>query len=638
MHPAGTPNPARTAARPAALEVPSGYERFDPLRPFPVFCESAFHFSVMRELHRCATAEEVWDLFERDHGAYPVLQPLLERANVGEHGEHVGEPYSYKTCNKYFGTMRKLNPLIDILWREAGRKPAKRTLSDAFVLAVAQHAVAVRIDERGLSDLGLRVYLASCALGSGTGGTVDIADARAASKADLFPGRGVEAFARQRPRASHPRRVRDHDAEDAVRPASAHPSPQPLPIYGAPYAPGRDGRRVVNSVAEPAAFPAFVRADASFAPHDSLAAGPFTRDVLAARRERASRAPRVLLLPAAARDAVRSSAVFTLARDHDLFGRVCVFEQQVRGTSRPIEMVVRRVVQNDYRGFFLMGIALDERRDEHGVRIMRLRSLPVRPTSVRWMDAGPRIAELPCEERDRIEELGAALDARLAVAVGAVTDVPLSVDVVLREDMPCDAMERLAKVRRDQVDQTARALGLTPAAARLRYGQCTVRRDRARTATHSRVLHDVVAGRNELLPILRAHADEVLDVHATYVLCKDDPERMLEGAGYEYLFAWEGVRPGHEPRLLGLGGSAVAVLQAYARDDARRFQERGGEPFSRLPDVAPHLRVHEQGSPQEWVEVVMGETSVVAVPLAPSMAKRRADALRVREERADDER
>lgn len=626
--------------------VPTRFAGFDPTRPFPVFVTGPFHASVVRELNACTSADEVMALFARTKGAYRneagevvercrylELRARLSKVNGGETG--VGA-YSYKTCNKYLGSLRKLNPIIDALWRDAGRSPAKRELPAAFVGAVAAQAVAVDVSEGGLSDLGLRLYLSSLALRRGEPGRVHLADIDAASDAGLFPRRGIDNFAA---------RVRERWTGGPDKPGIVAEAPTSAAAEA-----GGDGRAVSFAITEASAFPALARADALLFPSEDVpTAGPFTAGVAVERRAAARALPRRLVLPASARDAVRDAQAFRLARDHDLFGREVVFRQLIHGTWERVTMAVHRVVENEYRGMFFVGARLDAMPGGRRPSAPRLWCAPVRDGVLCWEGvAGPLASRA---DIGRICELFEVIDARLPAACAAVTDVPLEVNVLFKADAGLrDHLERLVAARRKQAQAVARDLaasggaggdaawgswegqptfaageGSLASALAMRVSSAPAARlDRVRGGG-GEVLwryRDVVVGRNDVLVEFRSLADSVVDVEARYLVGPGDPEQTLAGAGYDYLWAWDG------RRLMGLGGSAVSIAEAYTA----RVTACGEEPPARV-----ERQVRAAGSPEEELEVklvcaagapdegvgrVTGEVRVVVPLAAPVRAYR----------------
>lgn len=669
-----------------AVPVPEQYAGFDPTRPFPVFITGAFHAGVVRELNACTDAADVMALFAHSKRAgcpapYELLRERLAKVRGGEKG--VGD-YAPATCRKFLRSLRELNPLIEDLWHDADRAPAARVFAPAFVRAVARHAVAVDISQRALSDAGLRLYLGSLALSRAATGKsavpaappedashaaavpaaladdlptaaaegmaagismvadganpgidqaaaddaspavpavrIHIADIVAASQAHLFAGRGSDAFA-------------ERDKRGGVRAAwrtagfiDGAPAPDPLT---------RDGRTVTFAVKNPAAFPALVRADALLFPPAEAArhAGPFTGAVLAARRAAALAMPRRLLVPATARDAVRDAPCFRLARAHDLLGRVAVFEQMIGGKWQEVALAVRHVVENEYRGLFVLGVRLNNPSGR-----LSLWSAPARADILRWKHAGRRLADLPCQAE--LARLFGVIDARLGVACAAVTDVPLAVTLVLRGDAVDQARDRrVAEARARQV-RAVRAICaaagpvLGAAAAGALMDTSVARADAGPHASASSVrapyepaglvvrrhglpegcyeYHDVVSGRTEFLAELRARADAVVDVSARYVVRDQDPEQQLAKVPYQYVWAWDG------KELMGLGGSAVGVLKAYERWAAvHKEQVPGG-----LPAGVERV-VHREGEPEEWLELRMDDGTALTVPLAASVRRYR---------------
>lgn len=624
------------------IPVPARYAGFDPARPFPVFVTGPFHAGVVRELNRCADAAEVMALFARtkpradvapapgasaqpneDDFRYRLLRDRLSKVNGGLKG--VGD-YSYNTCRKYLKTLTALNPVVYDVWHDAGRKPENRELLAAFVAAVARNAVAVDVSETGISDLGLRLYLGTCELAraeaaseatgparaldasSTPAPTTSATEARRAARFDQHPPKPLEyvraadvaaaSEARLFPRRSHENfneRVREDWAEAGFIEARLYTDPA-----------ANDGRTVALAVEEPASFPALVRADALLFPPAEVErfAGPFTGAVLHARRAAALALPRRLLAPAAARDAVRDAPCFRLAREHDLFGHVAIFEQRIHTRWEEAALVVHRVVENEYRGIFLLGARLDAAGSKP-----RMWSAPARADQLRWKRSGPAVDELPGGTREALRSLFDALDARLGVACAAVTDVPLQVTLLLRGDDADRARDaRIACARTRQVQALQRA-----GAAASPYPPVRVGAVQAGCYEY----RDVVSGRTEFLAELRARADAVVAVEARYLVRKEDAEQALAGVPYDYLWAWDG------RRLMGLGGSAVSMLEAY-----EAWGEASGVPLA--AGVARELR--HAGEPDEVLDLHMEDGPSIAVPLAANVRQYRAAERRRRED------
>lgn len=637
----------------ASISVPQGYEGFDPTRPFPVLCTGSFHTAVVRELNACADgassdeaiARAVWALFTRTKGEYryTVLNKdgvasesvercryLALRERLAKRNKGGAAEYTFKACEKYLRSLRKLNPVIDEVWRDAGRAPRKRRLAPAFLAALARHAVAVDISKRGLSDLGLRVFLGSREMARAAAAeapTAPAAGERAPSVSPSAVARCAEAGIASLGTASRP----------VVQRGDAHISPQPavhsedVRVAGdARLFPGRgtiwafytkQGEEWRDEAREASSLPALVRVDSALFP---AARGgddaSFVGRVLAERRRQALAWPRRLLLPAKARDAVRWGEAFVLARETDLFGRVACFDQLIHGRWERVELAVGRVVEDEDRGLFLMGVRLSERG------ALRLWSAPVREGAFRWVDSGAPIASLAAA--DEIAHSLAVLDARLSVAAGAVTDVPLEIVVTLRGDKEARNRDAgLVQAREAQEKLAAHELGVLPE-SRYATAKCTPVQ---RVGGEKRyAISDVVSGRNELAAVLRSRADDVRSVEARYAVRPDDPEQQLEGEGYDYLWAWDG------NRLMGLGGSAVALVQAYdrldrlersARADAAARDEQSHAEDDRAPDACADgeceervaIAVHHRGTPQEYVEVVPAGKHAHQVPLAKSV-------------------
>lgn len=639
----------------ASISVPQGYESFDPTRPFPVLCTGSFHTAVVRELNACADgassdeaiARAVWALFTRTKGEYryTVLNKdgvasesvercryLALRERLAKRNKGGAAEYTFKACEKYLRSLRKLNPVIDEVWRDAGRAPRKRRLAPAFLAALARHAVAVDISKRGLSDLGLRVFLGSREMARAAAAeapTARAAGERAPSASPSAVARRAEAGVASLGVAPQPVAQRG-DARISLRPVVRG---EDVRVAGdARLFPGRgtiwafytkQGEEWRDEAREASSLPALVRVDSAlFPPARGGDDASFVWRVLAERRRQALAWPRRLLLPAKARDAVRWGEAFVLARETDLFGRVACFDQLIHGRWERVELAVGRVVEDEDRGLFLMGVRLSERG------ALRLWSAPVREGAFRWVDSGAPIASLAAA--DEIARLLAVLDARLSVAAGAVTDVPLEIVITLRGDKAARNRDaRLVRAREAQEKLAAQELGV-PRASRYATARCTpVQRV---DGEERYAIADVASGRNELAAALRSRADDVRSVEARYAVRPDDPEQQLEGEGYDYLWAWDG------NRLMGLGGSAVALVQAYdrldrlerpARADAAARDEQGRAEDDRAPDACADgereervaIAVHHRGTSQEYVEVAPAGERAHQVPLAKSVRR-----------------
>ncbi len=585
---------------------PEAHDHASPDALIPVLVYRARHHDILAALLDAEDAAALWALLSRKNTSYEALEAALwpEDDPVDEDGRTDPRSAHYVAIDKALLQMRELNPLLDELWHEAALPPHQR--DDARAERFCAGAFPVDISESALSDFGLRVFVGSLATRrAAEAAAADAEPSRAEPPANATAGR---SFMRADVDAASKLGIFPRLTLSAFK-ARTQPAWIEQGLIGPAEQSAHDRRQSVYPILDEAAFPVLGLVDVALIPAAERArpapARPFTSTFVAHHVEAARRLPERLILPPSASARVRHEAFFDLAARTDLLDRVVIARQRIRGVETDVALACAAVVENEYLGLYLIGVRLDQ-------DMLAPWSMPVRPEFVtRWERERTLSLEEYLQDEERVSDARAwatLLRRRLVTACAATTDLALDVAITLNDEPAVRRrFERIAAIRNRQVERLRVELGCDDDALLAGVG-ARLHHERGARGERALVYRDRVSGRRAFQEFLRQNADAVRDVTATYVVYDPEREAAFEGAGYDYLWAWDG------RRLMGLGASAAHLVEAYA---AERHE----------PDDLPRIRARIAAPPEAEEAVVTiwnDEVAPVAVPSATTVRVKRA--------------